>query len=214
MNDMDTILAIVENPTRRRILQAVVREPHYPLQLSKELGISQQAIVKNLNLMEKEGIVVSYRESSDRGPERIFYRPSSEFTITIDMRNNMFEVKMIPATGDSSKKQETKALDPKKTAEERRLEEVRARISQIDRQIAEFDRRRSEIVRERNDLINEFLQMADITNMDYEHRELLYDMLNRPNWSAEDISKKLGFNETLVSRMIDDILQYCRNMER
>jgi acyl-CoA synthetase (AMP-forming)/AMP-acid ligase II len=104
--------------------------------------------------------------------------------------------------------------EPKKTAEERRLEEVRARISQIDRQIAEFDRRRSEIVRERNDLINEFLQMADITNMDYEHRELLYDMLNRPNWSAEDISKKLGFNETLVSRMIDDILQYCRNMER
>ena len=214
MNDMDTILAIVENPTRRRILQAVVREPHYPLQLSKELGISQQAIVKNLNLMEKEGIVVSYRESSDRGPERIFYRPSSEFTITIDMRNNMFEVKMIPATSDSSKKQETKALEPKKTAEERRLEEVRARISQIDRQIAEFDRRRSEIVRERNDLINEFLQMADIRNMDYEHRELLYDMLNRPNWSAEDISKKLGFNETLVSRMIDDILQYCRNMER
>ena len=214
MNDMDTILAIVENPTRRRILQAVVREPHYPLQLSKELGISQQAMVKNLNLMEKEGIVVSYRESSDRGPERIFYRPSSEFTITIDMRNNMFEVKMIPATSDSSKKQETKALEPKKTAEERRLEEVRARISQIDRQIAEFDRRRSEIVRERNDLINEFLQMADITNMDYEHRELLYDMLNRPNWSAEDISKKLGFNETLVSRMIDDILQYCRNMER
>ena len=214
MYDMDSILEVVENPTRRKILQAVVREPHYPLQLSKELGISQQAIVKNLNLMEKEGLVVSYRQSSDRGPERIFYKPNTEFTITIDMRNNMFEVKMIPATSDSSKKQETKELEPKKTAEERRLEEVRARISQIDRQIAEFDRRRSEIVRERNDLINEFLQMADITNMDYEHRELLYDMLNRPNWSAEDISKKLGFNETLVSRMIDDILQYCRNMER
>ena len=214
MNDMDTILAIVENPTRRRILQAVVREPHYPLQLSKELGISQQAIVKNLNLMEKEGIVVSYRESSDRGPERIFYRPSSEFTITIDMRNNMFEVKMIPATSDSSKKQETKALEPKKTAEERRLEEVRARISQIDRQIAEFDRRRSALVRERNNLIEEFLQMADLNNMDYEHRELLYDLLNRPNWNAEDISKKLGFNETIVSKMIDEILQYCREMER
>ena len=43
MYDMDSILAVVENPTRRKILQAVVREPHYPLQLSKELGISQQA---------------------------------------------------------------------------------------------------------------------------------------------------------------------------
>ena len=56
--------------------------------------------------------------------------------------------------------------------------------------------------------------MADLNNMDYEHRELLYDLLNRPNWNAEDISKKLGFNETIVSRMIDEILQYCREMER
>ncbi len=213
MSDMDSILAIVENPTRRRILQAVVREPHYPLQLSKELGISQQAIVKNLNLMEKEGILVSYRESSDRGPERIFYRPSSEFTITIDMRNNMFEVRMIP-TGEDNKKTEEKPKEVKKTPDERRLEEVRARISQIDRQISEFDRRRSEMVRERNDLINQFLHMSDLDNLDYEHRELLYDMLNRPNWNAEDISKKLGFNESLVSRMIDDILQCCRQMDR
>ena len=66
----------------------------------------------------------------------------------------------------------------------------------------------------RNNLIEEFLQMADLNNMDYEHRELLYDLLNRPNWNAEDISKKLGFNETIVSRMIDEILQYCREMER
>ena len=99
MTDMDSILSIVENPTRRKILQAVVREPHYPLQLSKELGISQQAVVKNLNLMEREGLVVSYRESSDRGPDRIFYKPSSEFTITIDMRNSMFEMRMI-STGE------------------------------------------------------------------------------------------------------------------
>lgn len=211
MYDMDSILAVVENPTRRKILQAVVREPHYPLQLSKELGISQQAIVKNLNLMEKEGLVVSYRQSSDRGPERIFYKPNTEFTITIDMRNNMFEARLIPA-GESGDKEEPK--EENKTVEERKLEEVRGRISQIDRQITEFDRRRSALVRERNNLIEEFLQMADLNNMDYEHRELLYDLLNRPNWNAEDISKKLGFNETIVSRMIDEILQYCREMER
>ena len=211
MYDMDSILAVVENPTRRKILQAVVREPHYPLQLSKELGISQQAIVKNLNLMEKEGLVVSYRQSSDRGPERIFYKPNTEFTITIDMRNTMFEVRLIPA-GESGNKDEPK--EETKTVEERKLEEVRGRISQIDRQITEFDRRRSALVRERNNLIEEFLQMADLNNMDYEHRELLYDLLNRPNWNAEDISKKLGFNETIVSRMIDEILQYCREMER
>lgn len=204
MSDMDSILSIVENPTRRKILQAVVREPHYPLQLSKELGISQQAVVKNLNLMEKEGLVVSYRESSDRGPDRIFYKPSSEFTITIDMRNSMFEMRMISA----GEKTDTRAagIPEEKTHEERKLEEVRAKISSIDRQIAEFDRRRSAMVRQRNDLINEFLDGTDLGNLDYGHRELLYDMLNRPNWSAEDISKSLGFNENIVSEMINDIL--------
>ncbi len=204
MSDMDSILSIVENPTRRKILQAVVREPHYPLQLSKELGISQQAVVKNLNLMEKEGLVVSYRESSDRGPDRIFYKPSSEFTITIDMRNSMFEMRMISA----GEKTDTRAakVPEEKTHEERKLEEVRAKISSIDRQIAEFDRRRSAMVRQRNDLINEFLDGTDLGNLDYGHRELLYDMLNRPNWSAEDISKSLGFNENIVSEMINDIL--------
>lgn len=212
MTDMDSILSIVENPTRRKILQAVVREPHYPLQLSKELGISQQAVVKNLNLMEKEGLVISYRESSDKGPERIFYRPSTEFTITIDMRNNMFDVRLIPA---SKRIEEPPKEDvDRRTADERILEEVRAEISRIDRQIAEFDRRRSELVRERNDLINAYLGQLELFNLDYEHRELLYDMLNRPNWNAEEISRSMGFNESIVSRMIDEVLQYCRQNTR
>ncbi len=213
MIGMDSILAVVENPTRRKILQAVVKEPHYPLQLSKELGISQQAIVKNLNLMEKEGLVTSYRQSSDRGPERIFYKPSSEFTITIDMRNNMFEVRMIPIE-DGAKDKTAKDPDTEKTTEEQKLEAVRARISQIDRQISEFDRRRAKLVRERNDLIDEFLHMADLDNLGYQHRELLYDMLNRPNWSSEEMSKNMGFNENTISKMIDEILQFCRSMDR
>ncbi len=211
MADMDTILSIVENPTRRKILQAVVREPHYPLQLSKELGISQQAVVKNLNLMEKEGLVESYHQSSDRGPDRIFYRPSSEFSITIDMRNSMFEVRMIPTGNTKSQASKDKApAQPAKTHDERRLESVRADISAIDRQLNEFDRKRCQLVQQRNDLIDSFLAETDIRNLDYEHRQLLYDMLNRPNWSAGDISRNLGFNESTVSEMISDIMKMVR----
>ncbi len=213
MIGMDSILAVVENPTRRKILQAVVKEPHYPLQLSKELGISQQAVVKNLNLMEKEGLVTSYRRSSDRGPDRIFYKPSSEFTITIDMRNNMFEVKMIPIEDGLEEKTSTDP-DEQKSIDEQKLEAVRARISQIDRQISEFDRLRAKLIRERNDLIEEFLHMADLDNLGYQHRELLYDMLNRPNWSSEEMSKNMGFNENTISKMIDEILLFCRSMDR
>ena len=58
MMDLDILLSMVENPTRRKILESLVKEPHYPLQLSKELGISQQAVMKNLNMLEKNGMVV------------------------------------------------------------------------------------------------------------------------------------------------------------
>ena len=70
MNDIDVLLTMIENPTRRRILESLVKEPHYPLQLSKELGISQQAVMKNLNVLEKNGFVISYQESSSMGPMR------------------------------------------------------------------------------------------------------------------------------------------------
>ena len=66
MDDIDMLLSMVENPTRRRILEAIVREPHYPLQLSKELGISQQAVMKNLSLMEQNGLVDEMIQPGDK----------------------------------------------------------------------------------------------------------------------------------------------------
>ena len=53
MDDIDRLLTIIENRTRRRILEMITEAPSYPLQISKELGVSQQAIMKNLALMEE-----------------------------------------------------------------------------------------------------------------------------------------------------------------
>ena len=55
MVELDALLSVIENPARRRILEALVREPHYPLQLSKELGMTQQAVIKHLKVLERAG---------------------------------------------------------------------------------------------------------------------------------------------------------------
>ena len=158
MDDLDRILSVVENPTRRRILQAIVREPHYPLQLSKELGISQQSVVKNLDVMERNGMVVHYRQSSNVGPDRILYRPSSEFTILIDLRNGMFETHMVsPET-----KNEDKEKEDTKIEETKEFQETRNRISDIDRQLKELNEVRSQMIGERNRLIRSFLDSIEI----------------------------------------------------
>ena len=75
--DVDELFYLLENPTRRRILQLLSVERLYPLkmhkQLSKDMDVTQQAIVKHLKILEEHGIVQSRDEPSNRGPNRRVY---------------------------------------------------------------------------------------------------------------------------------------------
>ena len=68
--DIDELFYLLENPTRRRILQLLSREQLYTLQMSREIDVSQQAVVKHLRILEEHGFVASRDEPSDRGPNR------------------------------------------------------------------------------------------------------------------------------------------------
>jgi len=210
LNDFDKILSVLENPTRRKILQAVVREPHYPLQLSKELGVSQQAVTKNLNIMERNGIVISSRQNSDRGAKRILYRPSSEFTVIIDLRNGMFETDLISESNDNIH-DENKKIE---RTENYGLKEARQKLSRLDTEIDKITRKRSELIRCRNELIGDTLDIMNSRTMDYVHRNLLYDLLDHPDMGIDDVSDTLGVNVNAVSEMVDDIIRMDGMKER
>ena len=142
MDDIDILLSMVENPTRRRILESLVREPSYPLRLSKELGVSQQAVMKNLALMEQNGLVVSSRMDSSMGPMRIVYSPNTEFTLVVEMHRSMFSAKVIGPSGEIG-------LDD----EGMTAEEASRRIDEIDGRIKELDEERAALVSERNSIM-------------------------------------------------------------
>ena len=162
MDDIDILLSMVENPTRRRILESLVREPSYPLRLSKELGVSQQAVMKNLALMEQNGLVVSSRMDSSMGPMRIvyspnteftlvvemhrsMYSPNTEFTLVVEMHRSMFSAKVIGPSGEIG-------LDD----EGMTAEEASRRIDEIDGRIKELDEERAALVSERNSIMAVF----------------------------------------------------------
>ena len=67
MVDFDEALTILENPTRRQILRKLVKEPHYSLQISELLDVSQQAVVKHLKVLEEAGFVDSEKVPSEKG---------------------------------------------------------------------------------------------------------------------------------------------------
>jgi predicted transcriptional regulator len=200
MNDIDTILSVIENPTRRRILMALVREPHYPLQLSRELGVSQQAIMKNLDILEKSGLVECWKENSDKGPLKIVYRPTSEFTLTIDLRNGMFRATLSEPEYD----------EPSADNDDLELEEIRESLSAIDRQINEFDRMREDMIRRRNMMIRSFMSGPLASELGYLERSMIYEMLNAPCHDIVEVSKDMGVREDAMSKVVNEIECKCR----
>ncbi len=195
--DLDVLLSMVENPTRRKILESLVKEPHYPLQLSKELGISQQAVMKNLNMLEKNGMVVSYQVSSSMGPMRTVYEPNSEFTLVIDMRNGMFSARMIEPSED-----EKEGFDDVKMES---LKKTRQTISEIDQKIEELNKERSKLIREREQVMASALSSLNGTGCGYAHRNLMYEILNEPERSMEQLSEDLDARPEVVKGLINDI---------
>jgi ArsR family transcriptional regulator len=197
MDDIDILLSMVENPTRRKILESLVKEPHYPLQLSKELGISQQAVMKNLSILEKNGMVDSYQESSSIGPMRTFYEPSSEFTLVIDMRNGMFSARIMEPNDEEYKEDHEVQMEG--------LKKRRERISEIDKKIDELNRERSRYIRERETLMASAIGQLNDSSCGYAHKSLMYEILNEPDRSIDQLSSDLGIRKDIVENMVGDI---------
>lgn len=189
MMDLDVLLSMIENPTRRKILESLVKMPHYPLQLSKELGISQQAVMKNLSVLEKNGMVVSYRESSSIGPERTVYEPNSEFTLIVDMRSGMFSARMVEPKGE------------RKDVDIDDLKEMRSKVIDIDNELEQLEKRYSELMRERESIIASVISKQD----GYAQKSLAYEILDAPKRTVEELSKDLNARTDVVKEMIDDI---------
>ena len=164
MSELDELLSIIENPTRRRILEYLTREPSYPLQLSKDLGISQQAVMKNLALMEQTGVLVSHPQESNIGPTRNVYSPNQQFTIVIDLHDNMFTARIVSSDIGNSDRVEMDGID-----------DAVERIGELDSRIEQLDAERSELLNERNAIMSWLNRVT--RDMDPQTRHDVYERL-------------------------------------
>src|SRR3990172_1803373 len=93
MSAVDELLDILGNDTRRRILGILAYEPKYFIQLSKELGVSQQAVLKHLSLLEDAGLVSSFRAKSElAAPDRKYYRLKRSLYLTVGIMGDTVEL--------------------------------------------------------------------------------------------------------------------------
>ncbi len=188
MIGFDAALSILENPTRREILRHLVKEPHYPLQLSELLDVSQQAVVKHLRVLEDAGFVDSESKKSDKGgPPRKVYRVNQSFSIRLDLGPDLFraEHRKIPkgnsANITSSLPDRLGSLlgriGPKKSLP---MADAMDILSDLDAALEKVDDQRDAIISFHQQVMNKVSASVEENFDSYEERQLAHAMMRHP----------------------------------
>ena len=197
MNELDILLSVIENPTRRRILEALVREPHYPLQLSRELGLSQQGIMTHLRILEELDMVRSFAEESDQGgPSRRCYFPTTGFTMVVDIGPGLFNTELaVRPFVDAPPEREL-------PEDGRRILDLREELGKIDRELEGIREMRSQLITEKEGLLDEAGRMVDAAFPDYQSRKVVYEYVLHPDLGPKDLARGLGLRDDVVERIL------------
>ena len=212
---LDELLAVLGNPLRREILSRIAQETHYPLQLSKELGVSQQAIMKHLLILKKYRLVrICERKSTSLGPPRKCYEGTGQFSIRIDIGPSDFETRLIPI----QEKEENPAQDiagyegllhdvQDIVQPGRRLRAYKDLVSRLNDEIEGLEARRGSLTALKQDVLEEASAEISRLSRDYNERRLLYMLTEQPGMPAEQMARMLNIQRDVLARVYRDILE-------
>ena len=211
-SELDAVLGTVENPIRRRIIARLSEEPNYQLQLSKELGLSQQLVAKHLITMEDAGLVSTYSQDSPRGPNRKEYRIKKSFSVTIDLAPNLFRARMfsfgaVPGVQQNDERTQMAA----QVNEVLRYPDGAARIKPLTKVVAEVDKKLKEMEEERAVLLYlrglALREAARITTSlpGDDRRKVLRYLMREQGDELGSMSASLGLQKQVVGDILEEI---------
>ena len=188
MVGFDEALSILENPTRRQILRKLVKEPHYSLQLSELLDVSQQAVVKHLKVLEEAGFVDSEKVPSERGgPPAKMYRVNQSFSLRLDLGPDLFraEHRKIPPGGPMRLSNRLPdeldvVVDRLGTRRKIPMGEAMGMLSELDMALEQIDERRDAIIALHQQVMRKVSPSISEGSDTYEERQLAHAMMNEP----------------------------------
>lgn len=220
MVDFDAVMTILENRSRRDILEMLVREPHYPLQLSQHLDISQQAVMKHLKVLEDSGFVESEKVKSDKGgPPKKIYSVKQSFSLRLDLGPDLFRLdhRQLPPGGPVrlSSKVPDNAVNIAEYLGGRRkisLSEAMEIIGELNKTLENLDEQRDALIALHQQVKSRVSNTVDETFIEYEERNLVHTLLEKPSrpvdldaWS-ENLRLELPRAEAVINEVRETML--------
>ena len=205
-SNLDTIFEVLGNRTRREILTNLSSEPMYFNQLSKKIGIGQQAILRHMKTLEDAGFVHAYDEKSDLGaPDRKFYCLDSSFFLSILSTKDEFVIKY--DTLESKKnKDATKLQNKMSTIGESGnvLDFIYENLTNTDQEILEIETKLQHLREIRQVLLHKINEIGK-SNFNRIERKVLYDLITEGSVSVSSISNRVNENNSDVRTALDQI---------
>jgi predicted transcriptional regulator len=210
--DLDSILLAIENPVRRKIIRRLSKQPSYQLQISKELGFSQQLVAKHLDAMEGTGLVSSLMEDSPHGPRRREYLLNKSISLSIDFAPNLFRARLFsfdaPETesgGDPNELFRSLSDISQRPDESTKTRPLGSLISEIDKRLANIQDERSVLLYVRHLAMKEVAKAISGMPMTWDEKKALYQLINERETSVEGISRTLRLREEWVRAVIANL---------
>jgi predicted transcriptional regulator len=212
--ELDSVLQVIENPVRRKIMKRLSQEPCYALQLSKELGLGQPLVAKHLAIMEDAGFVRSTREKSPNGPKRRRYALAKRISIMMDFAPNLFLARGVtfsPVHADSRDQRTAAQLSERLRSSLDNAEGKKEKMSIVSEILDEVDARLGEIEQERTTLLAvrdaAMKGAADIVSTfdDLDTKRVLFHVLDEHDRRVESISQSLNLRELAVRMILEEL---------
>lgn len=196
-----SILDIIGNITRRRILTLLSREPHYASQLARILKVSQPAIVKQLQLLENFGILKAERRQieGEKGPERLYFHISKELLLFYSIGSYFVRGRCWETSAGQYEKQQdyldAGLLSLNEIAEE--LMDLEKEISKKEQEISRLETRRNSILHQVSLLLSEDKDLGQ--SRAYLQREIVRALLLCDDKiCVEELAKTLDKGESEI----------------
>ena len=205
--NLDTVFQILGNNSRRKIIGLLSEEPMYFNQISKEVGIGQQAMLRHMDSLDKTGFVKSFNEKSDYGaPERKYYQLDTSFTLSISISKDNFSMTHndmhISANIENPKIKDK--ISKIRSSTEKTVDYLYDNLQKIEEEIALLE----EKIHQLREIRQIFLQKThDIgkDQFDKTERKVFYSLMTDNPKSVHFVSNKTGKKNFEVKSSLNDI---------
>ena len=210
--NLDTIFQILGNNSRRKIIDLLSEEPMYFNQISKEVGIGQQAMLRHMHSLDKTGFVKSFGEKSNYGaPDRKYYQLDTSFTLSISVSKDNFSMTHndmhISANAENPKIKDK--INKMQGSTEKTVDYLYDNLQKIDEEILLLEEKIHCLREVRQILLQKTHDIGkdQFNDMD---RKVFYSLMMDNPQSIHFVSNKIGKKNSQVKSSLNDISSTLR----